>query len=76
MRQKKQTARPAIKKDVHSIVENLLSEHTGYVLVTCHPKGASKLAIEFSYAGDPDLAELMLDGALKQFEDQQLAEQA
>jgi hypothetical protein len=63
---------------VHEKVRNILSDHIGYVLVTCRPAEelSDKLELEFSFDGDPDLAEIMLDGAQAYFEEQQVAEQA
>jgi len=72
--------RKAIEEDdsVHEKVRNILSDHIGYVLVTCRPAGTSstKLELEFSFDGDPDLAEIMLDGAQVYFDERQVAEQA
>jgi len=63
---------------VHEKVRDILSDHIGYVLVTCRPAEelSTKLELEFSFDGDPDLAEIMLDGAQAYFEEQQVAEQA
>jgi len=63
---------------VHEKVRDILSDHIGYVLVTCRPAEelSDKLELEFSFDGDPDLAEIMLDGAQAYFEEQQVAEQA
>jgi len=63
---------------VHEKVRDILSEHVGYVLITCRPAEelSTKLEVEFSFEGDPDLAEVMIVGAQSYFDEQQVAEQA
>ena len=48
----------------HEKIRKILSNHIGYVLVTCRPTTkAGKMEVEVSYEGDPDLASYLVDGA-------------
>jgi hypothetical protein len=48
----------------HEKIRKILSDHIGYVLVTCRPiKKSGKMEVEVSYEGDPDLASYLVDGA-------------
>lgn len=60
----------------HDKVRRILSDHVGYVLVTCRPTAQpGKLEVEVSYEGDPDLASYLVDGAQGYFENEVLVEE-
>lgn len=55
----------------HEKVRRILSDHVGYVLVTCRPTTQpGRLEVEVSYEGDPDLASYLVDGAQGYFENE------
>jgi hypothetical protein len=57
---------------VHDKVRGILSDHVGYVLVTCRPtKQAGRMEVELSYEGDPDLASYLVEGAQGYFENEE-----
>jgi hypothetical protein len=50
--------------NAHEKVRRILSDHVGYVLVTCRPTAQpGRMEVEVSYEGDPDLASYLVDGA-------------
>lgn len=58
-------------RNVHEKVRRMLSDHVGYVLVTCRPTTQpGKMEVEMSYEGDPDLASYLVDGAQGYFENE------
>ena len=59
----------------HEKIRKILSNHIGYVLVTCRPtRKAGKMEVEVSYEGDPDLASYLVDGAQGYLESEQQQE--
>ena len=57
--------------NAHEKVRRILSDHVGYVLVTCRPTTQpGRLEVEVSYEGDPDLASYLVDGAQGYFENE------
>ena len=55
----------------HEKVRRILSDHVGYVLVTCRPTNQpGRMEVEVSYEGDPDLASYLVDGAQGYFENE------
>jgi hypothetical protein len=56
----------------HEKIRQLLSDHAGYVLVTCRPPNRKgKMEVEVSYDGDIDLASYLVDGAQGYLEQEQ-----
>ena len=61
------------KDGIHEKIRHILSDHVGYVLVTCKPTAKTgKLEVELSFDGDPDLASYLVDGAVGYFDEQHL----
>ena len=61
--------------NVHEKIRKILSNHIGYVLVTCRPtRKTGKMEVEVSYDGDPDLASYLVDGAQGYLESEQQCE--
>ena len=59
----------------HEKIRKILSNHVGFVLVTCRPtRQSGKLEVEVSYEGDPDLASYLVDGAQGYLESEQQQE--
>ena len=57
--------------NAHEKVRRILSDHVGYVLVTCRPTTQpGRMEVEVSYEGDPDLASYLVDGAQGYFENE------
>ena len=56
----------------HEKIRKILSDHIGYVLITCRPtRKSGKMKVEVSYEGDPDLASYLVDGAQGYIESEQ-----
>ena len=59
-------------RSTHEKIRKILSDHIGYVLITCRPtRKSGKMKVEVSYEGDPDLASYLVDGAQGYIESEQ-----
>lgn len=62
---------------VHDRVRKILSDHAGYVLVTCrHAKKPGSMEVELSFEGDPDLASYLVYGAQGYFDNEETVGEA
>lgn len=52
------------EESIHSELSESLKDQAGYILITCGPPSNSgQMKVEMSYGGNPDLVNMLLDGA-------------